>query len=210
MMASLRTSRIVPAVLTLSLAVTFSAPAAIGCAFHNAIPETQLEAMYPGSIAVAVALRKAADSGDIDLEALEGAASGTLSYTDTMRRLHQFAMALAASQAVAELPSSFSLGYVESRLWARFSYSEGRVRVEVHTSGPADGEAVLLTGEAALMELRSGRLSVHRALADGLVFIDATESDTRSLRDALIATSHGERIGSGELAEIQQLNDKEH
>lgn len=210
MVASLRTSRIISAVLAVSLTITFSAPAAIGCAFHSAIPETQLEPMYPGSFAVAAALRKAADSGDIDLDALEGAATGTLPYTDTIRRLHALAMALAASQAVVGLPSSFSLGYVESRLWTRYSYSEGEVRVEVHTSGPTDGEAVLLTGEPALVELRSGKLSVHRAMADGLVFIDATESETTALRDALIAASRGERIGSSEPAEIQQPSDKEH
>jgi len=195
-MTSLRTSRIFPAGLALLLAVTYSAPAAIGCAFHNAIPETQLEPMYPGSLTVAVALRKAAKAGDIDLAALERAATSPLSYIFTKRRLRELAKALAASPAVDALPSSFSLGYVESRLWTRYSQSEGKVSVVVHTSGPADGEAVLLTGEPALMELRSGRLSVDRAIANGLIVIDATESETAVLRDALIATSQDERIGS--------------
>jgi alkyl sulfatase BDS1-like metallo-beta-lactamase superfamily hydrolase len=40
-----------------------AAPAAIGCGFHSPLG-VQLESMYPGSFPVAVALRRAADSGD--------------------------------------------------------------------------------------------------------------------------------------------------
>jgi len=43
--------------------------------------------MYPGSFPVAVALRKAADSGVIDATALEAPSKGTALYVDTVRRL---------------------------------------------------------------------------------------------------------------------------
>jgi hypothetical protein len=175
--------------------VHFAAPAH-GCAYHNVIPDAQLDGMYPGSLTVAIALRQAAEGGEIDLDALEGAASGTLPYQDMMLRLHEFAMALAASPSAVDLPSSFTLGYVESRLWTRYSISGGKVRVEIHTDGPSEGEPVLLTGEAALTEMRSGRLPVDRALAEGLVVIDAGESETAALREALIAASQSEQLGS--------------
>jgi len=164
------------------------APAAIGCGFHSAL-EVQLGSMYPGSLPVAVALRKAADSGVIDAAALEALSSGTALYDDSVRRLQKFREDLAASSATAELPASFSLGYVESQLWSRYSQSDGKIRVDIHTDGPAKGEAVVLTGEPALTEVLAGRLSIDRAVADGLILIDGNESDKTAIRHVLKATS---------------------
>jgi len=191
------TNRAAVAALTVATAgaMHFAAPA-VGCAFHSTIPETQLGGMYPGSLAVAVALREAADGGEIDRSALEGAASGTLPYIDTTRRLREFGMELAAASVAAEMPPSFSLGFVESGLWTRYSYADGKVGVELHTNGPAEGEAVVLTGEPVLTELRAGGLSLDRAMAEGLIVFDASESETVAIGDALTTTFHGERIGS--------------
>ena len=69
-----------------------------------------------------------------------------------------------------------------------------RLEANVHTDGPAGGEAVVLTGEPVLTEVLAGRLSVDRALVDGLVLIDANESEKTTLRHALIATSMANRI----------------
>jgi hypothetical protein len=170
-------------------------PAAIGCAFHSAL-EVQLEGMYPGSFPVAVALRRAADNGVIDAAALEAPSKGTALYADTVRHLQAFRKTLAASPAAANLPASFSLGYVESYLWTRYSQSGGEVRIEVHTDGPARGEAVVLTGEPVLTEILAGRLSVDRALADGMILIDGNESEKTAIRHALQATSMVNRISS--------------
>ena len=169
------------------------APAALGCGFHPAM-EVQLESMYPGSLSVAVALRSAADNGLIDAAALEAPGKGTALYSDSVHRLQEFRKALAASPATAELPASFSLGYVESSLWARYSQSGGEVRVNVHTDGPAEGEAVVLTGEPVLTEVLAGRLSVDRALVDGLILIDGNKSEKAAIRHALIATSMANKI----------------
>jgi hypothetical protein len=150
--------------------------------------------MHPGSFSVAVALRKAADRGVIDATALEAPSKGTALYVDTVRRLQEFRKALAASPAAAELPTSFSLGYVESQLWTRYSQSDGKIRVDIHTDGPFEGEAVVLTGAPVLTEVLAGRLSVDRALADGMVLIDGNESEKTAIRHALIATSMADRI----------------
>lgn len=53
---------------------------------------------------------------------------------------------------------------------------------------------MVLTGEPVLTEVLAGRLSVDRALVDGLVLIDANESEKTTLRHALIATSMANRI----------------
>lgn len=169
------------------------APAAIGCGFHPAL-EVQLESMYPGSFPVAVALRKAADNGVINAAALEATGKGTAQYDDTVRRLQEFRKVLAASPAAAELPMSFSLGYVESQLWSRYSQSDGKIRVSIHTAGPAEGEAVVLTGEPVLTAVLAGRLSVDRALADGMILIEGNESDKTALRHVLNTTSVANKI----------------
>jgi len=170
-----------------------AAPAAIGCGFHAPL-EVQLESMYPGSLPVAVALRRAADSSVIDATALEALGKGTALYVDTVRRLQEFRNTLAASPAAAGLPASFSLGYVESRLWSRYSQSGGRIHVDIHTDGPVDGEAVVLTGEPVLTEVLAGKLSVDRALADGIILVDGNEGEKAAIRHALKATSLANRI----------------
>lgn len=172
-----------------------AASAAIGCGFHPSM-EVQLENMYPGSFPVAVALRKAADSGVIDATALEAPGKGTAVYDDTVRRLQAFTKTLAASPTAAELPASFSLGYVESQLWTRYSQSGGQVRADIHTEGPLEGEAVVLTGEPVLTEVLAGRLSVDRALADGMILIEGNETEKTAIRHVLNATSMTNRISS--------------
>jgi hypothetical protein len=173
-----------------------AAPAAIGCGFHSPL-EVQLDSMYSGSFPVAVALRTAADRGEIDAKALEALSKGTARYADTVRRLQEFRQSLAASPAAAELPASFSLGYVESRLWARYSQSGGEVRVDIHTDGPVKGEAIVLTGEPVLTAILAGRLSVDRALADGVMLIDGSESEKTAIRHALEASSKPARSAGG-------------
>jgi hypothetical protein len=168
-------------------------PAAIGCGFHPAL-EVQLESMYPGSLPVAVALRRAADNGVIDATALVALSNGTAHYVDTVHRLQEFRKVLAASSAAAELPATFSLGYVESQLWTRYSLSDGNIRVDIHTDGPAKREAVVLTGEPVLTEVLAGRLSVDRAVADGMILIDGDESEKTAIRHALTAMSMASKI----------------
>jgi hypothetical protein len=119
---------------------------------------------------------------------------GTALYVDAVRRLQEFGRALAVSPAAADLPASFSLGCVDSQLWTRYSQSNGRVRVDIHTGGPAEGEAVVLTGEPVLTEILVGRLSVDRALADGMILIEGGENEKTAIRHALIATTMANKI----------------
>lgn len=200
-----RARMIVAIMLVSSSIASVAAPPAIGCGFHAPLG-VQLESMYPGSFPVAVALRRAADKGVIDAAALEAPGKGTAldralhpsrlrqQYVDTQHRLQAFRKTLAASPAAAELPASFSLGYVESRLWTRYSQSDGKIRVDVHIDGPAKGEAVVLTGEPVLRKMLAGKLSVDDALADGMILIDGNESEKSAIRHALIAASMGDRI----------------
>jgi hypothetical protein len=226
-----RARMIVAAMFAFSCAASFTAPPAFGCAFH-ALQEPQIDGMYPGSLSVAVALRRTADRGVIDATPLEvprtdagvaidsvhglkvfrkvlaadaginnSAAPEALRavaalYLRSVRSLQALRKVLAASSYAAELPARFSLGYVESRLWARYARTDSEIRVDIHTNGPAAGEAVMLTGEPAMAEILAGRISIDRALADGLVLIDGSESDRRAIHQALIVSSMGSIVGS--------------
>jgi hypothetical protein len=182
-----------------AISIGCAATAAIGCGFHPAL-EVQLESMYPGSFTVAVALRKGADNGFIDSAILDAPRNVSSLYLKTMPRLQAFGKFLAASPSVAELPASFTVGYVESSLWTRFSQSDGKVRVDVHTDGPAEGEAVLLTGEPVLMEMLAGRLSIDRALADGLILIEGNEGEKMAIHHVLNTTSMATRISRRQIS----------
>ena len=57
------------------------APQAFACAYCG-MTEVQLEGMYPGSLTVAVALRRAADSGVIDGAALQAPGIGLTLHID--------------------------------------------------------------------------------------------------------------------------------
>jgi hypothetical protein len=186
-------SRLCTRYLLAALLSLGAAQVAFGCGLHSPL-DVQLESMYPGSLSVAVALRGAADNGLIDAADLEAPGEGAARYSDAVRRLQEFRAILAASPAVADLPASFSLGYVESHLWARYSQSDGSIRVDIHTDGPTEGEAVVLTGEPVLTELLAGRLSFDRALADGLVLIDGNESEKAAIQQALLATTMANKI----------------
>jgi len=172
-----------------------SAPVAIGCGFHSPM-KVQLEGMYPGSLAVAVALRKAADNGVIDTAALQTPSRRGALYIDTVRRLHAFRKAIAASPAAAELPTSLSLGYVESWLWTRYSQVGGKIHADIHSDGPTKGEAVVLTGEAVVTEILAGRLSIERALDDGMILIEGSESEKTAMRHVFDTLSFAPRISS--------------
>jgi hypothetical protein len=150
--------------------------------------------MYPGSFPVAVAVHRAAENGVIDAAALEAMSNGTAHYDDAVRRLQEFGRALAVSPAATELPASFSLGYVDSQLWTRYSQFDGKIQVDIHTDGPAEGEAVVLTGEPVLTELLTGNLSVDRAMTDGVILIEGNETEKTTIRNALIATSFANKI----------------
>jgi len=165
-------------------------PVALGCSFHAVVPEVQLESMYPGSMGVAVSLRKAADSGVIDAATLEMRSRDTAHYNDAVQSLRALADAMARSPEAGALPENFSLGFVESSLWARYSQHDGRVDVAVHTAGPASGEAVVLTAEAVVTELLAGTLPAERALADGLILIEGDAPSKMSLRHVLVTASH--------------------
>ena len=52
----------------------------------------------------------------------------------------------------------------------------------------------MLIGEPVLTEMLAGRLSVDRAVADGMILIDGDESEKTAIRHALTAMSMASKI----------------
>jgi hypothetical protein len=179
--------------LLASLLFLSTVSSAFACAYCS-MKEIQLGGMHPGSLTVAVALRRAADSGVIDGAALRAPSPGSTLHISSVGRLHAFKKAIAASPAAKNLPSSFSLGYVEIRLWNRYSRVDGKIRVDIHTDGPAEGEAVVLTGEPVITAVLAGELSVEHALAEKMIIIDGDKNEQVAIRRALEATSTAGKI----------------
>jgi hypothetical protein len=177
--------------------LTCCASAALACGYHGAMGE-RLSAMHPGSVQVAVALRRAADSGMLDAKALEEIGRRPALYLETVRRLHAFKRAINRALGAndpAAVPS-FSVGLVESALWTRFSPGKAGLRIEVHTEGPGVGETVLLTGEPVLAGLLDGSLPISEAMAQNLIVLDGAPQSLAALRGALSRLTTGPtRVG---------------
>jgi len=161
-----------------------SAPAALACGYHGAMGN-QFSVMHPDSIRVAVALRRAADSGVLDPVALDQLSRRPALYLETVRMLHAFRRALGRSGAhLGEVPV-FSVGFVESGLWTRFSPTKEGLGIEAHTTGPRVGDALILTGEPVLAGLLDGSLSAATAMEQGLILLDGDPESRAALHGVL-------------------------
>ncbi|MCB0256488.1 MAG: hypothetical protein KDI55_22440 [Anaerolineae bacterium] len=160
------------------------AHSALACGYHGAIGN-YLAVMHPDSLVVAVALRQAAEAGTVDYSDLAVATRRPGMYLDVVRRLHQFRSAFTSVAADEDRGLVFSVGLVESGLWTRYDVSGGEAEADIHSEGPREGEAVVLTGDAALKGILSGTLKVDHALATGLVLIEGPEHEQTRIRRAL-------------------------
>lgn len=185
-MANLIRHRCGPARAAVWLMLMCCASTTLACGYHGAMGE-RLSAMYLGSVQVAVALRRAADSGVLDAKALDEIGRRPALYLETVGRLHAFKRAIDRALGASDLGvmPSFSVGLVESGLWTRFSPGEAGQRIEVHTQGPNVGETVLLTGEPVLAGLLDGSLPISEAMAQSLIVLDGDPQSQAALRGAL-------------------------
>ena len=185
-MANLIRHRLGPALAAVWLMLVCWASTTLACGYHGAMGE-RLSAMHPGSVQVAVALRRAADSGVVDAKALDDIGRRPALYLETVRRLHAFKRAINRALGANDpgMVPPFSVGLVESGLWTRFSPGEEGLRIEVHTEGPSVGETVLLTGEPVLAGLLDGSLPVSKAIAQNLIVLDGDRQSQAALRGAL-------------------------
>lgn len=159
--------------LLLSLfAATLSPSASFACGYHNDVMMARglLNWVYPdalhvlGSISAAVAERRLPPPGPTGgAPDLFGA-----SYRKTVRSLEQFGRNLPSVSGEKPLPS-VSLVLIEPMLWTRFESDTNGLHMRVHVTGPEPGDVVLVSGEAVIGEIASGRMTIGKAHEYGLI-----------------------------------------
>ena len=82
-------------------------------------------------------------------------------------------------------PVSIALLLVEPGLWTRYRVDAGKLVAEVHAAGPESDDVVIVTGEAVLQALIERRISLDRAITDGLLVATERSAETMSIINAL-------------------------
>jgi hypothetical protein len=162
------------ALLSGTLAVAASAHGALACGYHSGLANAAFDVAHPRSLAVAVAIRQAADRGVLDKReepaklALFGAG-----YRRAVRQLHELEDRLArvASRLDSLESRQFALVLVRSRLWTRYVIHAGDVKAVVHTAAADDSETVVLSDESVLSAVVDKQVAFDAAVEQGLVEI---------------------------------------
>ena len=155
------------------------APVALGCGYEDpnsaAVQRGVLNHAYPNALYVVGALTQARMEGVLAPPPQAPAAQAPAAkdpfgsqFRKTARMLEQFGDTLGAD---ASDDLDFSLLLIEPMLWTRFAVRGGAVAASVHVAGPAEGDAVMITTEAALAEIVGHRLTGERAADIGLIRI---------------------------------------
>jgi hypothetical protein len=147
-------------------AVSLCSFQASACGYDGTVPD--LVAAYPQSIDVAISVRDAFDHSE--LIALQPApnALALLRAQLLMRRFSTM-----VSEASHASTGSVAVLLVESGMWTRYTFSDNGPVALPHVAGPQDGEAVVITSEAAISALLEGKLGLQRAASLGVLVLPA-------------------------------------
>lgn len=153
------------------------AGAAHGCGFDGAL-DAGFGYVHPRAMDVALAVRQAVGDGLLDVDALAPLAPGADGLWRATEQLRLFGQALSASSAPGRPPLALLLA--EASLWTRYAADDRIYECRVHASGPAAGDATLVSDRAVLAAINSGRLRCADALAHSLIVIDAPDARVAS------------------------------
>lgn len=128
------------------------------CGLHGGLDGQAFAPLHPGSIEVALGVRGLVDHGRV--QPLPAAAP-PLAFVRVQRSLQ---LLKARLEAGPPGPATAML-LVDSGLWARWAWTEGRLDMQVHVAGPEAGDRVVLTGEPVLAALLAQQLHPAQAQA---------------------------------------------
>lgn len=139
-------------------------------------------AKYPRAIEVAAALRDRSNAQILDRQLVAPTFVNMLGYHRAVRRLQRLRDSLERAAHEQRLTGpGFSLLLVESGLWTRYVPDGEGVSIAVHAAGPQPTDAVVLTGEAAIEAIASGRLAPDEAFRRGLIVVDGAGAASRDV-----------------------------
>jgi hypothetical protein len=147
---------------------------------------------HPMSLSVAVATRAAIDNGVIAERAgAEPTPWNREAAVGVLRGFRQRLEMVLNRNSMLGLPAFFLL-LVETRTWAFFRPTADGFDPDCQREPPrrydyddgAPRDAVLLGAESAMQQMLLGKLSFDRALAEGIVEVDAMPNESAALRRA--------------------------
>jgi hypothetical protein len=143
---------------------------AAACMYDGA---STASAKYPRAIEVATALRERSNAQILDRQLVAPTFVNMLGYHRAVRRLQRLRDSLERVAHDQRLTGpGFSLLLVESGLWTRYVPDGEGVSIVVHAAGPQPADVVVLTGEAVIEAIGSGRLAPEEAFRRGLIVVD--------------------------------------
>jgi hypothetical protein len=144
----------------------------LACGYHGSLGEG-FSASHPRSIEVAVAVRRALDDGVLP----NSNTPPFLAFAHAKATLERVRAVLAPGLHDTKAPKAIAVLLVEGSLWTRYYVDTDRLVCEPHVSGPLAGDAIIVTAEAVLQALLSGRLSIDQAIGQELIAaVDAPNS----------------------------------
>lgn len=161
------------ALVTLLLVGQSGQPA--GACGYDGLYANPLQAVYPGSISLAVASRTAVEQRLIP-------AIAPLSGSSGLFRSQVWLQTLRGKLEAQGFSGSLALLLVDSGLWSRYHTQPPEqqkqpgngVQLEPHVAGPDADEWVVMTTEAALAALLAGQIDIDTARKHGLVRLQKT------------------------------------
>ncbi|ASY71570.1 hypothetical protein ABIA25_006218 [Sinorhizobium fredii] len=163
--------------LSVAVLLALAPPPVVACGYHDDVTMARglLNWVYPdalhvmGAMSAAVAERRL-PTVDRDAEAPDLFGS---KYRKTTHALQQLGKAFTLASGVPT--SSFSIVLIEPMLWTRFEAVPGGLSTDVHVTGPKPGDLVLVSGEAVIVAVAVGRLTMAEAVHLGLVRLYGSE-----------------------------------
>jgi hypothetical protein len=148
------------------------------CGFDG-LMDGNFKALNPTSIKVAVAIRKAITSGELDASAAAPITPGAVGYWRAVKHIEAFKSLIVSGHPSPIGPISVLL--IDSDLWSRISPGPNGLVVDVHTVGPRDGDVVIVTSEPIIAAVLEGRTELQWALKHEVIAIDGPSDDAKAV-----------------------------
>jgi hypothetical protein len=182
--------RPVKVVTSLTAAVwVFTASASRSCGFEDPNGVHSARAMidwaYPKSLHVTSAVWKAQRDGVIAVSKQRKPAASFLGSYGTARHLLRRLGERISPYLTDPAKPSISLVLIGPVLWTRYTASGPGREPQIHTAGPAKGDAVVVTDEPVIEALLKGQLTPHEAESRGLIRFYGAEANVQSVRSLL-------------------------
>ena len=171
------------------------------CGFDGLLGDG-FSAAHPRSMAVAFAISDAVAAGIIDKSAVSPIVPGSAGYWHAVGRLNAFQQLLSSTLTVGAQSPNISILFIDSKLWARLSPARQNYELQVHTSGAAPEDIVIVTSQAVLSAVLDGTLQAQTALDLGLIAVEGQQNEAEVTRRAMVGTTNYARMGP-QLAVLQ-------